>query len=90
MCDVLVVYDKCYGPAHQVISECPELKGHENRIDQVLGKSLIQAKHYQRRKGAKEVHKNKICREMQQCYNLYQIVVGGRFSSHMCRRKKAI
>ena len=58
MCDVLVLYDKCYGPAHQVISECPELKGHEHRIDQVLSKSLIQAKHYQRRKGAKEVHKN--------------------------------
>ena len=35
----------CYGPANQ------------HRIDKVLGKSLIQAKHYQLKKAAKEVNK---------------------------------
>ena len=35
---------------------CPELKGHEHQIDMVLGKSLIQAKHYNIKKAAKEVN----------------------------------
>ena len=34
----------------QVISEYPQLKGYERNVDHVLGKSLIQAKHYQRKK----------------------------------------
>ena len=34
----------------QVISEYPQLKGYERNVDHVLGKSLIQAKHYQRKR----------------------------------------
>lgn len=39
----------------QVISEFPQLKGHERDLDGVLGKSLIQAKHYQMKKSKKVV-----------------------------------
>ena len=39
----------------QVTSEFPQLKGHEKKLDGVLGKSLIQAKHYQRKKSTQVV-----------------------------------
>ena len=33
----------------QVCSQCPALKGHENEIDKILAKSLIEAKHYNKK-----------------------------------------
>lgn len=39
----------------RVCSQCPAFKGHEKELDEVLGKCLIEAKHYQKRRGEQSV-----------------------------------
>ena len=56
----------------KVLSECPELKGHERDIDKVLKDCLIQSKHYKSKKdrAAKVLNSVCIC-YMYMYYNFY-------------------